>query len=137
MIKQIKGFTLIELMITVAIVGIIASIAVPNYFEYVKRTARTEAITALLDAANKQEQYFVDNREYTEELADLGVSTTTENGFYTISAEVDNASSTFEFKAIPKSGPVLNDKECTSLTLTDTGLKGSEGTADKSTCWGK
>ena len=102
-----KGFTLIELMIAVAILGIIASIAIPSYFEHVKRTARTEAITSLLDAANKQEQYFVDNREYTSTIADLGVSSTTENNFYTISVEVDNDAGTFTFKATPESGPPL------------------------------
>ncbi|MDC9523698.1 prepilin-type N-terminal cleavage/methylation domain-containing protein, partial [Pseudoalteromonas sp. Angola-31] len=58
--KTQQGFTLIELMITVAIVGIIAAIAVPNYSEYIKRASRAEAASALLDAANKQEQYFVD-----------------------------------------------------------------------------
>ena len=63
--KQL-GFTLIELMIAVAIVGIIAAVAVPNYTEYVKRASRAEAAAALLDTANKQEQFFVDNREYTE-----------------------------------------------------------------------
>ena len=99
--KANAGFTLIELMITVAILGIIASIALPSYFQHVKRTARTEAITALLDAANKQEQFFVDNREYTTVLADLGVASKTENNFYTISVTVDNDAGTFEFTATP------------------------------------
>ena len=132
-----KGFTLIELMIAVAILGIIASIAIPSYFEHVKRTARTEAITSLLDAANKQEQYFVDNREYTSTIADLGVSTTTESNFYTISVKVDNDAGTFTFKATPKSGPPLQDTECKTLSISDTGLKTSTGSADSSTCWGK
>lgn len=132
-----KGFTLIELMIAVAILGIIASIAIPNYFEHVKRTARTEGITALLDAANKQEQYFVDNREYTTSLADLGVAEKTENNFYKLKASVDNNAGTFEFEATAVSGPPLKDTECTKLIITDTGLKKSEGSADSSTCWGK
>ena len=135
--KSHNGFTLIELMITVAILGIIASIAIPSYFEHVKRTARTEAITSLLDAANKQEQYFVDNREYTSTIADLGVSTTTESNFYTISVKVDNDAGTFTFKATPKSGPPLQDTECKTLSISDTGLKTSTGSADSSTCWGK
>ena len=132
-----KGFTLIELMIAVAILGIIASIAIPNYFEHVKRTARTEGITALLDAANKQEQYFVDNREYTTSLGDLGVAERTENNFYKLKVSVDNNAGTFEFEATAESGPPLKDTECTKLIITDTGLKKSEGSADSSTCWGK
>lgn len=132
-----QGFTLIELMITVAILGIIASIALPSYFEHVKRTARAEAITALLDAANKQEQFFVDNREYTSTLNDLGVVSTTENGFYTLAVEVDNSAGTFKITATPAAGPVLKDDECKTLSINDTGLRSSTGTAEKAKCWGK
>jgi len=73
MVAKHTGFTLIELMIAVAIVGILAAIAVPNYSEYVKRASRAEAASALLDAANKQEQYFVDNRAYSTSFSDLGI----------------------------------------------------------------
>ena len=94
-------------------------------------------ITALLDAANKQEQFFVDNREYTTVLADLGVASKTENNFYTISVTVDNDAGTFEFTATPASGPVLQDTECTSLSISDTGLKTSKGSANAKECWGR
>ncbi|WP_404340660.1 type IV pilin protein [Pseudoalteromonas mariniglutinosa] len=132
-----KGFTLIELMIAVAILGIIASIALPSYFEHVKRTARAEAITALLDAANKQEQYFVDNREYTTTLSDLGVVSPTENGFYSLAIDVDNAAGTFEITATPAAGPVLKDDECKTLSINDIGLRTSTGSADSGKCWGR
>jgi type IV pilus assembly protein PilE len=59
-----KGFTLIELMIVVAIVGILASIAVPAYSDYVKRGKAAEATTTLADLRVKMEQYFQDNRTY-------------------------------------------------------------------------
>lgn len=138
MIKADKnGFTLIELMITVAILGIIASIALPSYFEHVKRTARTEAITALLDAANRQEQFFVDNRVYTSDLANLNVVSPTEHGFYTLAVIVDNDAGTFEITATPVAGPVLQDDDCTSFTIDDAGLKTAKGNADASKCWGR
>ncbi len=59
-----KGFTLIELMIVVAIVGILASIAVPAYTDYVKKGKAAEATSTLADARIKMEQYFQDNRTY-------------------------------------------------------------------------
>jgi type IV pilus assembly protein PilE len=59
-----KGFTLIEIMIVVAIVGILASIAMPAYTDYVKRGKAAEATSALADARVKMEQYFQDNRTY-------------------------------------------------------------------------
>lgn len=58
------GFTIVELMVTVAIIAILASIAVPSYSDYVLRGRITEATTALQDARLKMEQYFQDNRTY-------------------------------------------------------------------------
>tara|TARA_R110002051_G_scaffold193619_1_gene261982 strand:- start:649 stop:1071 length:423 start_codon:yes stop_codon:yes gene_type:complete len=132
-----RGFTLIELMITVAILGIIASIALPSYFEHVKRTSRTEAITSLLDAANRQEQFFVDNREYTNDLANIGVTTPTEHGFYTIEVEVDNDAGTFSFTATPVAGPPLKDDDCKTFVIDDAGLKTATPKANSAMCWGK
>ena len=60
-----SGFTLIEVMITVAIVAILAAIAVPSYTEYLQRARITEATSALADMRNKMEQYFQDNRSWT------------------------------------------------------------------------
>ena len=59
-----KGFTLIEVMIVVAIIGILAAIAMPNYTEYVNRARATEATSALADMRTRMEQYFQDNRKY-------------------------------------------------------------------------
>lgn len=133
--KKIRGFTLIELMITVAIVGIIAAIALPNYTEYVKRASRAEAVASLLDAANKQEQFFVDNREYTNKVSDLGISEKTENGHFKLVVTVNN--NTFTITASPIAGPVKGDADCTELSITDTGLKGAKGAKDTEYCWGK
>ncbi|WP_372858232.1 type IV pilin protein [Pseudoalteromonas sp.] len=139
MSKKQQGFTLIELMIAVAIVGIIAAIAVPNYSEYVKRASRAEAASALLDAANKQEQYFVDNRAYTASFDDLGINNKTENGSFELTVKVvDN--NAFTITAKPIAGAVKGDADCTSLTINDVGLKGAtgnKGNTDINYCWGR
>ncbi len=62
--RSIAGFTLIEVMITVAIVAILASIALPNYFDYITRSRIVEAKTNLADMRTRLEQYFLDNRAY-------------------------------------------------------------------------
>ncbi|MEH6617468.1 MAG: type IV pilin protein, partial [Porticoccus sp.] len=72
MMPKSRGFTLIELMIVVAIVAILVGIAMPNYREYVLRSNRAVAKGALLEVASRQEQYFLNNRSYTHLLADLG-----------------------------------------------------------------
>ncbi|TMH39217.1 MAG: prepilin-type N-terminal cleavage/methylation domain-containing protein [Betaproteobacteria bacterium] len=60
-----NGFTLIELMVTVAIIAILAAIAIPNYSDYVRRGKLQEATSNLLAMRTKMEQYFQDNRSYT------------------------------------------------------------------------
>lgn len=128
-----NGFTLIELMITVAIIGILAAIAYPSYQQYVISSARAEAMTALLDAASKQEQFYSDNRQYTTSMANLGVNTATESGLYTLSATVNGQS--FVITATPASGVALQDGECTTLTINEVGVKGATGSGGVNTCW--
>ncbi|MBQ4812303.1 prepilin-type N-terminal cleavage/methylation domain-containing protein [Pseudoalteromonas luteoviolacea] len=131
--KSTKGFTLIELMIVVAILGILATLAYPNYQGYLQRGARAEAMTILLDAANKQEQYFVDNREYASSLSDIGVPTTSGNGYFNITVIL--ASGGYTLTATAANGPVKGDLVCTSLSLNNLGIKSITGTGSVDQCW--
>jgi type IV pilus assembly protein PilE len=75
-----KGFTLIELMVAIVIVAVLASIAIPSYREYVKRSHRRAAQAVMMEIANQQHQYFAANRAYASD-TDLG---------YTLPPEVDD-----------------------------------------------
>ena len=70
MFKQI-GFTLIELMIVVAIIGILAAVAIPGYQEYTLMTKRTDGQIGLMDMADKQERYYSGNNTYASDVASL------------------------------------------------------------------
>lgn len=65
--RRLRGFTLIELMVTLVIVAILAAIAVPTYRESVKRGNRRAAQSVMMEIVNRQQQYFVANRGYATE----------------------------------------------------------------------
>lgn len=132
-----RGFTLIEVMIVVVIIGILSAIAYPNYTEYVRRGARADAMTLLLDAANKQEQFFVDNRAYSNDLEAIGVPTATENGYFNVTLENVTAD-TFRIVATAAAGPVQGDEQCPALTIDELGIRGVTGTTNQDAidrCW--
>ena len=73
---RVAGFTLIEVMITVAVVAILASVALPSYLDYVTRSRLVEAKTSLVDMRTRLEQFFLDNRTYPTSCIAAGVAPT-------------------------------------------------------------
>ena len=136
-----SGFTLIELMITVAILAIIAAVAIPSYSSYVDRGKRAEARTALLDIAARQERYYSNNRQYADQLSKLRMSgTKSENGYYTLSVALGAAgtatgSNTQTFRATARPSGWTDDK-CGDLGIDETGAK-TQSLGDRALCWGK
>src|SRR5688500_5368615 len=84
--RRIRGMTLLELMITVGIIGILAAISYPSYRGQMIRTHRTEGTSALQQLAARQERYYSNNSQYAPNLAALGIADPlTEDGYYTLS----------------------------------------------------
>lgn len=135
--KPVKGFTLIELMIIVAIIGILAAISYPAYTKYLQRANRSEGRAALMDAAARLERFYSDNNQYATAdntfPAGANVDTTSETGKYNLTLTSAGTHQTFTIVAAPS----FPDAECGNLSLTNTGAKGENGTSDVATCWGK
>jgi len=83
--KRVSGFTLIELVIAVAVVAILAAIAIPSYLDSVRKSRRSEAATALMQVQQAQERWRASNPSYSDDLADLGLSDSTPADRYAIS----------------------------------------------------
>lgn len=116
-----RGFTLIEMMITLVVVAILVAIAVPSYEEFTRRAKRSEARAALNDFAARQEQFFMDNKSYSNSLADLGGVTATENGYYNISIPLSTTIS-YTLRATAQ-GAQAEDSACATMDLSSVGNK--------------
>ena len=136
-----KGFTLIELMVTVAIVAILASIAIPSYRQYVLRAGRTDATAALLRIQTAEEKFFLQNNAYTATLvgappAGLGLLTSSENGKFDLGVALVGTGYLATATPNAASGQT-DDTKCTSFTIDQNGTrKAYMGAADNTAeCW--
>ena len=125
-----------ELMIVVVIIGVIASIAIPSYNDYVKKARRTDAKSMLLTIASQQERYFFDENQYANNLSTLGYASNvmvSNEGYYDLSVSAATTTS-YTLQAVPK-GAQVSDSKCGTLSLNSVGQKTESGTATASDCW--
>lgn len=128
--KSTRGFTLIELMITVAILAIIVGIAVPAYNNQVQKTRRADGQSALLSAAQQLERCFTTTNSYVG----CSFNSSSQDGFYAISLVAENSDEqTYKLEATPQ-GAQAPDTECGTLTLDHLGRKDKTGEGTR--CWG-
>ncbi len=140
--RKAKGFSLIELMIVVAIVGIISAIAYPNYTEYVTKSKRTAATSCLMEYAQYMEQYRASKMSYggsdhSDDFDDIGLGCETENGLdshYQFAPNAAFSATTYTIKATPIGAQASADTSCGTLSINHLGVK-SASAGDADNCW--
>jgi len=134
--KHMTGVTLLELLIAIAVLGVLAAIAIPSYQGNLQSSRRTDGITALLEVQAQQTQWRANNVTYADDLAaDLGwANSNSPEGYYTISLSNVTAS-TYTATAAPKVGSSQEGDSCGNLVLTQSGPDIS--TDQKKSCWKK
>ncbi|WP_248799481.1 type IV pilin protein [Pseudomonas sp. MWU13-2105] len=127
-----SGFTLIELMIAVAVVGILAAVAYPNYSAYVRKTHRYEIAELISEQAQTLERFYTRNATY---VGATGLSAG--NSYYGISSAL--TATTYTLTATPSPGSMMVGDMCGNYTLDNTGLRGNPGAVGATTkdCWGR
>ena len=141
-----RGVTLTELLTVVAIISIVAAISYPSYEQFVIRAKRNAGTSMLLQIADLQQQYFMDNKRYASTLTNLGysgesimisddghvVSSGDDKRIYQISLS-NTTATTYTLTATPQMRQAEKDKSCANLTLTHAGEKGQSGSGTN--CW--
>ena len=143
------GFTLLELLIAVAIFGLLAAFAYPSYLDHARKTKRSAAKSALIELSSRQTQYHLDNKTYTSDLTNLGyptspayidsigntVTATATDRIYQIGAQAGTVNANeFTLAAIPQLTQT-RDTTCATLRLSSTGQKTETGSGSASNCW--
>ena len=145
-LAQQCGITLLELLIVVAIIAIISAFALPSYSQYVVNTKRTAATSTLLQIADRQQQFFMDNKTYADDLTNLGYAENplfvADDGRSVPAGDADAvyvltltgvAATTYTAAAAPLGGQLKRDAECGTLTLNQAGTRDALGGGDD--CW--
>ncbi len=134
-----KGFTLIELMIVVAIIGVLSAIAYPSYQSYMKKSARADAKVGLSKLADRQERFYLQNNTYTTAFDSTGmnISSTSEEGYYKFTVTSDDLVSGYLLTATAISTKSqADDTGCTVMKLSSTSIKTPNGVpAGTKDCW--
>lgn len=133
--KNFLGFHLIEILIVLAIVGILTLLAIPSYLTHITHQRRLEAEAILLRLAIAMEKYHIENNTYQDvTLANLQTKETIVENNYHLNIKI-TAEDTYELIARPQAQQAERDKDCGDLMLRSNGERNISGTDDAITCW--
>jgi type IV pilus assembly protein PilE len=128
--KKNRGFTLIEILVVMVVIGILAAIAVPSYQSQMRKGTRAAAQAMMMDMANKQQFYLQSQRQYTTDYTELGIAALPSEvtNFYTVTISTNTTATpmTFTINATPKTG--TRQEADGWITLDSTGTKNSQYT---------
>lgn len=134
-----RGFTLLELMIAVVVIGILAAIALPNYSAYVRRGYRADAQAFMQEIASKQQHFLADRRAYSSSITDtpanggLGLTVASKiSTYYTVTLATDNTTAPPSFTVTAKPEGNQTKDDCGTMTLDHSGAK-TDGKSNS--CW--
>lgn len=134
-VRKQAGFTLLELMITVAVVAILSTIAYGSYQDQIKRSRRAAAATCLQERAQFMERFYTTNMTY-EGAPDPAPCDIVE-GHYGTPTLSDVTANSYTLQVAPQGTQATNDTQCATLSLTSTGVRAASGTysSEPAKCW--
>lgn len=133
-----RGFTLIEVMIVLAIVAILAAVAFPSYQETMIKNRRADGKIALTEAAARLERFFTENNNYgntIDNIGGIGGKLVSPEAYYSVSLANPCGNTSCYTLTAARQGVQLKDTKCGDLTLTHIGSRGETGTLDVDDCW--
>ncbi|HEY1034539.1 MAG TPA: type IV pilin protein [Pseudoxanthomonas sp.] len=132
-----RGFTLIELMVTVGIIAILSTIAYTSYDTFITKSRRAAAATCLQERAQFLERFYATNLSYLDPATGaapaIAQCTPEVANFYQVGYAVASTARTYQLRAVPQATQV--DPQCGTLTLNSAGQRGESGTKTVNDCW--
>lgn len=140
--RKVRGVTLVELMVVIAVIGTLAAIAIPSYRRYLIRSQRSEAKISLMQLQTAEEKFYLQNNAYTNNVtaappAGLGLPGSSETGKYNIAITTFPADAqSYTATASPRTGGgQTDDTQCVNFTINERGTRGVSGPSGTQFCW--